>query len=326
MPKTLVERPDGTGRSVCHHGFLFTPLNLAGPSPGTVAKELRRILLPKGALRCGFCYHSVGTRPPGRRDVGSGMIPAGRAGEGCPSSPGARNSASRAYAPSAMKDVYYGAEGSCPWSPRIPVVATDYHGLGTDVSAPIHQQNGASPEVVYSIPAHGAEKSLGAKWVVHRPSQGVWPLGSGRASTRSRIRLSRRGIRGRSGARGGLLQSFEQHPGRRLYLRFMAAGIHARYPEFDPRELLSDSVLEHMPTSPPRVAFIRLCDLRSAPTHPVRPNGTKRLDSPLFRGQRVACAHRRSAVVVAGRRIKTVPIEGVRAAVKQICAGQKPAG
>ena len=108
----------------------------------------------------------------------------------------------------------------------------------------------------------------------------------------------------------------------------MAAGIHARYPEFNPHDLLSDSVLEHYTD-----VTTKGCFYYGFATYAATPRGT--LLRPkweksvwihrFFDGNQVANAPIGGPLfVIAGEADQTVPIAGVRAAVKKMCAKNQP--
>src|SRR6516162_6147873 len=77
-------------------------------------------------------------------------------------------------APSLLKDMEYGEEGLMPMvRAGFAVVATDYHGLGTDGPHQYINKTAQGRDVIYSIPAaRAAVPSLGKKWVVVGHSQG----------------------------------------------------------------------------------------------------------------------------------------------------------
>jgi pimeloyl-ACP methyl ester carboxylesterase len=116
-------------------------------------------------------------------------------------------------------------------------------------------------------------------------------------------------------------------PGVGFYLAFMAAGIHARYPEFNPRDLVSDSVLAHYDDVTTKGCFYYgYATYAGLPTGTLlRPNyeknvwvhrffeanavGNSPIGGPLF--------------VIAGEADQTVPIVAVREAVKKMCASKQ---
>ncbi len=73
-----------------------------------------------------------------------------------------------------MKDVYYGEEGLFPMvRAGYAVVATDYHGLGTEGPHQYVNKIAQAYDVIFSIPAaRAAVSALGERWVVDGHSQG----------------------------------------------------------------------------------------------------------------------------------------------------------
>jgi pimeloyl-ACP methyl ester carboxylesterase len=112
-------------------------------------------------------------------------------------------------------------------------------------------------------------------------------------------------------------------PGVGFYLAFMAAGIHARYPEFNPHDLLSDGVLAHYSDASTKGCFYYGYALYAGlPAGTLlRPQWEKSVwVHRFFEGNAVANAPIGGPLlVIAGEADQTVPIEGVRGAVKQMC-------
>jgi pimeloyl-ACP methyl ester carboxylesterase len=231
-----------------------------------------------------------------------------------------------------MKDVYYGAEGLMPMvAAGFAVVATDYHGLGTESPHQYVNKTAQAHDVVYSIPAaRSAVSSLGARWVVDGHSQGglaAWGVAEAEHDLKDPDYLGAVSVAGV--ARGiEFFSHLSNTPGVGFYLAFMAAGIQARYPEFQPRDLLSDAVLEHYTD-----VTTKGCFYYGFATYAAAPGGAQL--RPLweksaaihhfFEGNAVGGAPIGGPLfVIAGEADQTVPIEGVRAAVKQICAAKQP--
>jgi pimeloyl-ACP methyl ester carboxylesterase len=117
-------------------------------------------------------------------------------------------------------------------------------------------------------------------------------------------------------------------PGVGFYLAFMADGIHARYPEFIPHDLLSDGVLEHYTDVTTKGCFYygyaTYAAARSGTL--LRPQWEKSVwIHRFFEGNALGNAPIGGPLlVIAGEADQTVPIDGVRAAVKDICAAKQP--
>jgi acetyl esterase/lipase len=116
-------------------------------------------------------------------------------------------------------------------------------------------------------------------------------------------------------------------PGVGFYLAFMSAGIHARYPQFNPHDLLSDSVLEHYSEVTRNGCFYQgYAAYAATPAGTLlRPGWEKSVwIHRFFEGNAVGNAPVGGPLfVITGEADQTVPIEGVRAAVKQLCAAKQ---
>jgi pimeloyl-ACP methyl ester carboxylesterase len=231
-----------------------------------------------------------------------------------------------------MKDVYYGAEGLMPMvAAGFAVVATDYHGLGTDGPHQYVNKIAQAHDVIYSIPAaHAAVRGLGAKWVVDGHSQGglaAWGVAEAEYELKDPHYLGAVSVAGVA-REVDFFRHLGDTPGVGFYLAFMAAGIHARYPEFNPHDLLSDSVLEHYTD-----VTTKGCFYYGFATYAATPRGTllrPRWEKSVwihrfFDGNQVANAPVGGPLfVIAGEADQTVPIAAVRAAVKKMCAKNQP--
>jgi acetyl esterase/lipase len=108
----------------------------------------------------------------------------------------------------------------------------------------------------------------------------------------------------------------------------MAAGIHARYPEFNPHDLVSDSVLEHYTEVTTKGCFYYgYAAYAASPSGTLmRPNAEKNVwVHRFFAGNAVGKAPIGGPLfVIAGEADQTVPLEGVRGAVKELCDAKQP--
>jgi alpha-beta hydrolase superfamily lysophospholipase len=129
------------------------------------------------------------------------------------------------------------------------VVATDYAGLGTPGLHAYDNKIPQANDVVYAVPAaRSAVPALGRPWVAIGHSQGgiaVWGVAELEA------RLNDPDYTGGISVAGDMsFEAFEAHDARTfdpvtdLYWPFTAFGIHASYPTFDVRRMLSPAVLE----------------------------------------------------------------------------------
>jgi hypothetical protein len=139
MPKTLAEAAamEQADRLPISE-FYSTAPNLSGTKPGDLLRKesFAGYSLPKGATAVRILYHSLDATGQDVATSGVVLIPAGTPpASGWPVIAWAHGTSgvARLCAPSAMKDVYYGDEGLMPMvAAGFAVVATDYHGLGTD--------------------------------------------------------------------------------------------------------------------------------------------------------------------------------------------------
>jgi pimeloyl-ACP methyl ester carboxylesterase len=238
----------------------------------------------------------------------------------------------RLCAPSAMKDVYYGSEGLMPMvAAGFAVVATDYHGLGTEGPHQYVNKVAQARDVVYSIPAaRAAVPSLGSKWVADGHSQGglaAWGVAEAEHDLKDPDYLGAVSVAGVA-REVDFFSHLGDTPGVGFYLAFMAAAIQARYPVFDPHTLLSDSVLEHYADVTTKGCFYYgYATYAALPSGSLlRPGWDKSISvHQFFQGNAVAKKPIGGPLfVIAGEADQTVPIEGVRDAVKEMCAAKQP--
>jgi pimeloyl-ACP methyl ester carboxylesterase len=337
MPKTLVE---AAGMEQADRlpitDFYSTPLHLSATKAGDLlGKEaFTGYSLPKGATAVRILYHSLDATGQDVATSGVVLIPAGAPPpQGWPVIAWAHGTSgvARLCAPSAMKDVYYGDEGLMPMvAAGFAVVATDYHGLGTEGPHQYVNKVAQAHDVVYSIPAaRSAVSSLGSKWVVDGHSQGglaAWGVAEAEHDLKDPGYLGAVSVAGVA-REVDFFSHLSDTPGVGFYLAFMAAGIHARYPEFNPHDLLSDNILEHYDE-----VTTKGCFYYGYATYAATPSGT--LLRPkweknvwvhrFFAGNTVASAPIGGPLlVIAGEADQTVPIAGVRIAVQQMCAARQ---
>jgi pimeloyl-ACP methyl ester carboxylesterase len=338
MPKTVAEAIAMEQADRLPIGdFYSTPANLSATKPGDLLRKeaFTGYTLPKGATAVRIIYHSLDATGGDVATSAAVLIPAGTPPPtGWPVIAWAHGTSgvARLCAPSAMKDVYYGDEGLMPMvAAGFAVVATDYHGLGTEGSHQYVNKTAQARDVIYSIPAaRTAVPSLGAKWVADGHSQGGLAA-FGVAEAEHDLKDSN--YLGAVSVAGVVREvDFFSHlsntPGVGFYLAFMAAGMHARYPEFQPHDLLSDGLLAHYPD-----VTTKGCFYYGYATYVAVPTGTLLRanwdKSPwvhrFFEGNAIGNAPIGGPLlVVAGEADQTVPISGVRAAVKQLCDGKQP--
>jgi len=338
MPKTLAAAIAMEQADALPIGdFYSTPANLLQTKPGDLLRKesFAGYTLPKGATAVRILYHSLDATGGDVATSGVVLIPAGTApATGWPIIAWAHGTSgvARLCAPSAMKDVYYGDEGLMPMvAAGFAVVATDYHGLGTPGPHQYVNKTAQARDVVYAIPAaRAAVPSLGAKWVADGHSQGglaAFGVAEAEHDLKDPNYLGAVSVAGVA-READFFSHLSNTPGVGFYLAFMAAGIHARYPDFNPHDLLSDSVLEHYADVTTKGCFYyAYATYAAAPAGTLlRPHWEKSASvHRFFEGNAVGAAPIGGPLfVIAGEADQTVPIVAVRAAVKQLCDAKQP--
>ncbi len=152
----------------------------------------------------------------------------------------------RQCAPSAMKNVYYGEIALYGMlNAGFAVVATDYHGLGTKGAHEYATKVAQAYDVIYSVPAaRAAVPTLGRRWVSDGHSQGgaaSWAVAEIESTHRDRDYLGAISVSGAGDLHAVMPQIDAEGAG--FYLAYMAYGIRAVSPEFEPSDMLAGDVL-----------------------------------------------------------------------------------
>jgi len=253
LPTTLQEakRLDGADELPAT-AFYSAPVSLARSRPGDLLRKesFSGYSLPPNTKAVRILYHSLDGA--GRDVVTSGvvLVPAGTPPPGgWPVIAWAHGTSgvARPCAPSLMKDVYYGALGlSAMLRAGFAIVATDYHGLGTAGAHQYLDLDAQARDVIFSVPAaRRAVPSLGSRWVVDGHSQGgatAWRVATLESSMRDPDYLGAVSVSGSAFFRK-LISHFNQSAGGSFYLTYIAYGIHARYPAFEPAAMLTRRAL-----------------------------------------------------------------------------------
>jgi hypothetical protein len=173
MPKSLeeaiaMERADALPLTA----FYDTPA-LTSSKPGDLLRQEPGIgfALPSGATAVRILYHSLSADGADVATSGIVLIPGGGApAGGWPVIVWAHGTSgvARQCAPSLQKDMEYGEEGLMPMvRAGFAVIATDYHGLGTQGPHEYLNKTAQGRDVIYAIPAaHAAVPLLARRWVV----------------------------------------------------------------------------------------------------------------------------------------------------------------
>ena len=229
-----------------------TPGTLASTQPGAL---LRREVghgytLPTGARAVRFLYHSRNAENKDVATSGVVLVPAGTppAG-GWPVIAWAHGTSGVAQmcAPSLMKDIAYGEEGLLPMvRAGYAVVATDYHGLGTEGTHQYLSKIAQARDIIHSIPAaQAAEPSLGRRWVVAGHSQGgmaAWGVAELEQAANDPTYLGAVAVAPAIIVEE-LAQLREAPKAVGFYFNYIAFAIHARWPGFKPSDMLTGQAL-----------------------------------------------------------------------------------
>lgn len=254
MPRSLaeairMEREDALPRTT----FYDTP-SLAASKPGDLLRQapFGGYAVPKGARAVRILYHSLNADGGDVATSGVVLIPAGKAPPGgWPVIAWAHGTSgvARMCAPSLEKDLEYGEEGLMPMvRAGFAVVATDYHGLGTEGPHEYINKTAQARDVLYSVPAaRAAVASLGRRFVVIGHSQGgitAWSVAEMQATLRDPDYLGAISVAGAAEPRAILEAMGEPGDSAAFYLVYMAYAIHVRAPEFQPSDMLLGRALE----------------------------------------------------------------------------------
>jgi pimeloyl-ACP methyl ester carboxylesterase len=311
----------------------YSTSTLAGTKPGALLRQedATGYATPKGARAVRILYHSLDA--DGKDVVTSGLvlIPAGAApAGGWPVIAWAHGTTgvARMCAPSLQKDVAYGEEGLMPMvRAGFAVVATDYHGLGTEGAHQYLNKVAQGRDVIYSIAAaHAAVPALGKRWVVDGHSQGgmtAWSVAEMEATLRDPDYLGAVSVSGAADAAVTLGKMGDPSSTAAYYLLYVAFAIHERSPEFKPADMLVGEALKRYPDAIAKgcwnYLYASFLDVKN--TKVVKDGwmelpavkrymqggefGTQPIGGPLL--------------VITGEADETVPVEGVRVNVRKAC-------
>ncbi len=316
--------------------FYVAPVDITGTRPGDLlrAERFDGYSLPPGAGAVRILYHSLNSAGAAVATSGVVLIPAGSPPPGgWPIIAWAHGTSgvARLCAPSAMKNVYYGDVLTAMVAAGYAVVATDYHGLGAPGEHEYLSKLAQAQDVVYSVAAaRKAVRSLGERWVVDGHSQGglaSW----GVAELESRLADPNYlgAIAVASGVReAGFLKHLNDTPGLGFTLTYIAFGIHAHDPSFQPARFLADAAQGNAAATTTQGCWAYGAALnRSIPPGAFLREGAdsnrwvRRFVSDLSLGRLPA---RGPILVLAGEADPIVPVGGVRATFLQAChAGQQ---
>jgi pimeloyl-ACP methyl ester carboxylesterase len=287
--------------------------------------------LPTGATAIRILYHSLSADGKSVATSGVVLIPAGTApAGGWPVIAWAHGTSgvARQCAPSLQKDMEYGEEGLMPMvRAGFAVVATDYHGLGTQGPHEYVNKTAQGHDVIFSIPAaRAAVAALGPRWVVIGHSQGglaAWSVAEMQATLHDANYIGAISVAGAADLNSILVGMGKPGSTASYYLGYMAYAMHVRSPSYQPSDMLTGEALKSYSDVTTKgcwnyayAAFIH------APVGPVLKPGWDHLPAATRFVKENELAHAPIGgplLVIAGEADETVPYRELRAIVVQAC-------
>ena len=311
--------------------FYDAPSPLPPGKPGDLIRSepADYYALPRGASAVRILYHSQNATGDDVATSGVVLIPRGAPPEtGWPVIAWAHGTAgvARICGPSTMKDVYYGDEGLFPMvEAGFAVVATDYAGLGTAAPHQYVSKPAQVHDVINSIPAaRAAVPRLGRKWVVDGHSQGgmaAWGVAEAEAQIKDPDYLGAVSVSGAAD-----LHTILEHMGGSadagFYLRFMAYGIHARFPAFKPASMLTKAALaKYDDVTTKGCWYYAYAAALADKGNQLKPGWDKDPSVRQFLAENALGEHPifGPLLVITGDGDKTMPVDSVRATVAKAC-------
>ncbi len=333
MPKSLdeaiaMERADAMPLTA----FYDTPA-LTSSKPGDLLRQEpgNGYELPDGASAVRILYHSLSADGADVATSGVVLIPAGAApAGGWPVIVWAHGTSgvARQCAPSLEKDMEYGEEGLMPMvRAGFAVIATDYHGLGTQGPHEYLNKTAQGRDVIYSIPAaHAAVPSLARRWIVIGHSQGglaAWSVAEMQATLHDANYQGAVSVAPAADLRALLIGMGKPGSSAAYYLGYMAYAMHVRTPSFKPSDMLTGEALKRYTDVTTQgcwnyayAAFI------NAPAAPVLKPGWDHLPAAVRffeEGDLARAPVAPPLLVIAGEADESVPFASLRAVAARAC-------
>jgi pimeloyl-ACP methyl ester carboxylesterase len=334
LPSSVTEAVTMEAADALPRTAFYQSPSLGGTQPGELLRKetFSGYAVPTGAKAVRILYHSLDAGGGDVATWGGVLIPAGTAPAGgwpvIAWSHGTSGVA-RQCAPSLQKDMEYGEEGLMPMvRAGFAVVATDYHGLGTEGPHQYVNKIAQARDVIYSVPAaRAAVPSLGQRWVVVGHSQGglsAWSVAEMQATIKDPNYLGAISVSGAADLKSILQMMGDAGSSAAYYLVYMAYAIHAGTPEFKPSDMLAGEALKRYPA----VTTQGCWDYAYASFLDVKPGKVLKAGWDQTEGaQRFFKASELGASPVAGPLLvltgeadQTVPFPLVKATVKKACA------
>lgn len=313
--------------------FYDTPA-LASSRPGDLLRQEpgTGYALPDGVTAVRILYHSLSADDKDVATSGVVLVPAGTAPiGGWPIIAWAHGTSgvARQCAPSLERDMEYGEEGAIPMvRAGFAVVATDYHGLGTEGPHEYLNKTAHGHDVIFSIPAaRSAVAALGQRWVVIGRSQGglaAWSVAEMQATLQDSNYLGAVSVAGAVNLKSTLLAMGKQGSAASFYLGYMAYAIHVQEPSFQPSDMLTGAALKHYSDVTTKGCWnYAYAASINAPAGPVLRPGWDQTSaaSRFFEANEVGRARVGGPLyVIAGEADETVPYALLRAVAKKACS------
>jgi pimeloyl-ACP methyl ester carboxylesterase len=312
--------------------FYQTPA-LSGSKPGALLRQepFQGYAVPPGVTAVRILYHSSSSKGTPVATSAVVLVPAGQApAGGWPVIAWAHGTSgvARMCAPSLQKDMEYGEEGLMPMvRAGFAVVATDYHGLGTEGPHEYVNKIAQARDVIYSIPAaRAAVPSLGRRWVVIGHSQGglaAWSVAEMQATLRDPDYLGAVSVAGAGDLQAILKGMGDPKSDAAFYMTYMAYAIHVQSPDFKPSDMLQGAALDRYGNATTKgcwnYAYASFLDL---PAGKILKQGWDRTAAAekFFKLDELGVAPIGGPMlVIAGEGDQTVPIASVRGTVRKAC-------
>ena len=334
LPRSLaeaarMEREDALPRTA----FYETP-SLAASKPGDLLRQapFGGYAVPEGATAVRILYHSLSADGTDVGTSGVVLIPAGHppAG-GWPVIAWAHGTSgvARMCAPSLEKDMEYGEEGLMPMvRAGFAVVATDYHGLGTEGPHEYINKTAQARDVIYSVPAaRAAVASLGRRWVVVGHSQGgltAWSVAEMQVKLDDVDYLGAISVSGAADPRAILQAMGEPGDSAAFYLVYMAYAIHVRAPDFEPSDMLLGQALDRYSDVTTKgcwyYAYASFLDAHGGPVLKAGWDRTPAAQKFFAANELGKAPVRGPLLVLTGEADETVPLALVKTTVRKACS------
>ncbi len=226
-----------------------------------------------------------------------------------------------------MKDVYYGPEGlSAMLEGGFAVVATDYHGLGTQGPHQYVSKTAQALDVIYSVPAaRAAVPELGHRWVADGHSQGglaTWGVAELESDMKDADYLGAVSVAGATKA-DDFMQLINYTQGGAHYLAYIASGMQGLFPGFKREDILTPEGMHLYSRAVTQgcwyYGYVLFKDMSTGATLKAGWKNNSSVQQLVRENEEGAIRIAKPLLVLAGEADRTIPIEGVRQIVQRAC-------